>query len=266
MNSQKIHESWEENITDISRKIINITNYRVENSITMIPLWAVNEVQEYTKYAEYIDENYENIMEQLSQNANVIKRPVDKIQWLFSMFPEPRGFSRFPQMFFNEIRQKIGSIETAFPNVISSHHFFRYLELTGKSPLSYSRVVELGGGLGDLSIFFRNMGYNGRYIIYDLPEISKLQKLPLCGYNIELTNEIPNYEENTLFISTWGLSECPLPLREAVLKILRPENWLIIYQREFAEYDNELYFSNWEGSRYDMSYIRWDGGSEMICK
>lgn len=259
-------EFWETYIDRISKTLFNFSNYKVDDTITSLPLYAVNHIQEYEDYVEYINNNFELFEEKLKSSTYTDSFVFDKTQWVFSMYPDIRGYCFYPQIFFKNIRRKIGDLETANPNVTSAHHFFRYMELTGKSPMEYRRIVELGGGLGDLALFFRNMGYSGIYTIYDLPEITKLQNLALNGYDIITTNEIPEYQEDTLFISTWGFSECPMDLRQKVVDTLKPENWLIIYQREFQNINNEQYFSNWDGFRYDMNFVDYDGGSEMICK
>lgn len=257
---------WKDYIQDLTNKKHNYSNYKVENSITSLPLYAVQPIEEYETYIEYIDQNFNLFEEKLRLSHHIHNQTFTKQQWIFSMYPDIRGFCYFPKIFFDNVKRKIGSLETANPNVFSAVHFFRYLELTGKSPMSYTRIVELGGGLGDMALFFRNMGYVGEYIIYDLPEITKLQNLATSSYEIITTNEIPKESENTLFISTWALSECPLELRKKVMETLKPENWLIIYQKHFFELDNETYFGNWKGYRHDMGYYGFDGGSKMICR
>lgn len=259
-------EFWKNYIDEISNTRINYSNYKCEDVITSLPLYSVDVIEEYEEYIKYVDQNFDYFEEVIKQSRFVDSFVFNKTQWIYSMYPDIRGFAYYPQLFFESIRRKINDLETSLPNITSAHHFFKYLELTGKSPLNYRRVVELGGGLGDLGLFFRNMGYIGNYIIYDLPEINKLQTLATDKYGLIITDQIPEYQEDTLFISTWGFSECPLELREKVMSTLKPENWLMIYQRKFQDLDNEEYFADWEGVRYDMSYVDFDGGSEMICK
>ena len=259
-------DHWKTLSEKISNTLIDYSNYKVEDVITSIPLYSVDEVDHYTEYVKFVDQNYNKFHEILKNGEFLDSYKFSKSQWIYSMYPDVRGYLFFPQFFLENIRQKIGSIETALPNITSSHHFFKYIEMTGKSPLNYRRIVELGGGLGDMALFFRNMGFVGQYIIYDLPEVRGLQEIAIPQYGVKFVDAIPDFQENTLFISTWGLSECPLELRNDFMKTLNPENWLIIYQREFEELNNQKYFESWEGQRYDMSFIPFDGGSEMICK
>lgn len=259
-------EFWSNYIETLSKTKINFSNYKTEDIITSLPLYAVDIINEYEQYVEYVNKNFHLFEDKLRNSQYMSVWKYSKNQWIYSMYPDIRGFAFYPNLFFENIRRRIGDIETSLPNITSSHHFFKYIELTGKSPLDYGRIVELGGGLGDMSLFFRNMGYGGKYVIYDLPEVNKIQNVSLCNYEITITNEIPEYQEDTLFISTWGFSECPMDLRKEVIEKLKPENWLIIYQREFQNINNQKYFSNWDGYRYDMNFVDYDGGSEMICK
>ena len=147
--------------------------------------------------------------------------------------------------------------------------FYKYNFLTGKNILDYKHIVELGGGVGDFAKFVINLGYKGSYTIIDLPELFKVQKFNLNGYDVNYTSKpvINNFDsEDVLFISTWALSECPLGWRKEILDALKPKNWLITYQRNFEGVNNEVYFKNWAGKRLDIPYLWWDGGSEYILK
>ena len=111
------------------------------------------------------------------------------------------------------------------------------------------------------------MGYQNKYTIIDLPEVLPIQEFNLTGLNINLTSEpVKGGNGKTLFISTWGMSECPIEWRDKVISTVNPTNWLIAYQREFEGIDNKEYYKSYVGKRWEFPSLSWDGGSEYILK
>lgn len=185
--------------------------------------------------------------------------------WKYAMTIDKTGYCNCPSYFTDEIVDVYGIMSSA-TNIKCNHHYYTYNHTTKKDILDFDRVVELGGGLGDMAKFIRNMGFRGEYIIIDLPEVLELQKQNLNGYDVQFTTDVVGYLENTLFISTWALSECPLSWRESVINNLQPESYLIIYQSNFEGISNKDYFSSWDGIEIDIPWIRWDGGSYYLLK
>jgi hypothetical protein len=111
-------------------------------------------------------------------------------------------------------------------------------------------------------------GYEGEYIIVDLPEILRLQRLNFRDSSVSptFTEDPPSKAKDTLFISTWALSEVPITLRNRVIDTVEPDGWLIATQRQIFDIDNHAYFAGWGGVRQQIPWIRWDGGSYYIMK
>lgn len=231
-------------------KEVNLSSFRCLDVVKQIPLYEVNN---YNGYYDFAKEVYE------------IQSDEFMTKWKMAMSHSSHGYCDCSDDYLRQ-SIKLNDITTSPTNLKSNHHYYTYNLQTGKDILDYERIVELGGGVGDMAKFIRHMGFKGKYTIIDLPEVLNIQKYNLEGYNINLTTIPPEYQKNTLFISTWALSECPMDWRENVIEILKPENYLITYQSNFEELDNESYFSEWEGIRIDIPWIAWDGGSKYLLK
>lgn len=115
------------------------------------------------------------------------------------------------------------------PNTIHHlYHLARFFQSTHQDLAGLMKIVEWGGGYGNLAKLFRRMGFKGTYVIIDLPFLSALQWLYLSTIfgesEVSLVNEA-GYESDSpfvllplpvaresppkadLFVSTWALSE-----------------------------------------------------------
>ena len=158
------------------------------------------------------------------------------------------------------------------------HHLYGISRFLGTHPVSVqnmSQVVEFGGGYGSIARLFYKMGFNGRYVIFDVPEFAALQEfflssldisIPIFRYptrerGIVILTEIEDFkkqcafEQIDLFIATWSISESPLELREIVLKSVDgAKYWLFAYQKRFQDIDNIEYFRKYmSSSQYDSN-------------
>ena len=129
-----------------------------------------------------------------------------------------------------------------------------------------NKIVEFGGGYGLLCKMIMDLGFKGKYTIYDLPQFSLLQKfyLEANGLNIaenrspktpsiscissfkQLSAILESLEEdeNTLFIANWSISEAPISLREKIFDKLQNCQYIFVaYQSGFRDIDNTLFFN-----------------------
>lgn len=188
-------------------------------------------------------------------------------RWKRAMSANPSEFSVWAN--WDLFTWNLKDIRTSTWHIKSNHHYFRYYTLTGIAPNDFDRIVEVGAGCGDMCKFVLDMGFSGEYVIVDLPEVQEVQKHNLRDYSqVNWTTEPVQYDpkKRTLFISTWALSELTLAWRQELVDALKPEHYLIAYQREFEDIDNEAWFSEWEGYREELPWIHYDGGTEYIMK
>ena len=131
----------------------------------------------------------------------------------------------------------------------NAHHLAQFENITHQNITDFDYVFEFGGGYGSMARLFHNLGFKGKYIIYDLPEFSQLQKIYLDKIgmkNVEFVTRIegiPNSNGKVLFIATWSLSEAPLDLRNQILDKVTANSYLFAYQRSFDVFNNIEYFN-----------------------
>lgn len=145
-----------------------------------------------------------------------------------------------------------------------AHHVAEFENRTRFRADHLQTVVEFGGGYGAMCRLFRRLGFKGRYVIFDLPQFSALQRFYLssvgaegeciCDFNV-LRKVVHAHHGTSLFLSTWALSETPIQLRTAVIELVKGfDAFLFAYQDRFNEVDNTAFFSR---LRIDLASINW---------
>ncbi len=146
-----------------------------------------------------------------------------------------------------------------------AYHLCRFEVDTGARLRDFGTVLEFGGGYGSLCRIVHNLGFVGRYVIFDLPEQSALQRYYLASAGIQDVLTISDigllegsFAKPKLFIATWSLSESPLRVREQVAEAVRSfDAFLIAYQSEFAGVDNRAFFDEWQRG---FPHVDWRAG------
>src|ERR1700730_14183287 len=150
------------------------------------------------------------------------------------------------------------------------HHAFVLNEFETKAACRVEElkmVVEFGGGYGAMCRLFHNLGFAGRYVIYDLPEFSALQSYYLGSLGLPVIKDSENLstpegvfcvsalsalgelcvgQPIDLLVGTWSISEAPVAVREAFfaeLPIVR--RYLFAFQPNHGGVDNITYFASW---------------------
>jgi hypothetical protein len=144
-------------------------------------------------------------------------------------------------------------------------------------------ILEFGGGYGCMCRLLHRLGYAGRYVIFDLPEFSELQRFYLesvglrvhdvehsktleqgiaCISDLDGLNQLlanfPDHEQAT-FIATWSISETPLQMRSDMRSAVgRFGSFLIAYQHRFAQIDNVAYFQDWRNTLSNVKWHHWE--------
>ena len=165
-----------------------------------------------------------------------------------------------------------------------AYHLSQFEEKTGRQVADLDFLVEFGGGYGSMCRLIHKLGFNGKYIIFDLAEFSCLQSfflksMDLPVHSLEsftstgsgilmisdrdvLRDVISNCFEqslNSLFIATWSISETSIPFREEILGLVMPfDAFLIAYQDKFGEVDNVEFFSNLKRKSEDINWQSWE--------
>jgi hypothetical protein len=172
---------------------------------------------------------------------------LERKNW-FQVLREP--FLGHNQSTYNQVRKRLqydnDLIECSPWTIKSAHHILSYNIHTNRNFLDYDQIVEFGPGIGETCRMINDLGFKGTYYLYDLPEVLRISSF----YNAEYPNvktatifsDIPN-DKKTLFIGTWSISEVPPDYRDEVFTHFKDSDFLLIYQKEAFEYDNNLYFN-----------------------
>ena len=131
-----------------------------------------------------------------------------------------------------------------------AYHLAKFMDATKQDVRDFDTVFEFGGGYGSMARLFHNIGFDGEYVIYDIPQFSLLQQryLKSIGKDDRVTcisdvDHIPEFDGRTLFIGTWSLSEAPVQLRDEILAKVGASSYLMAYQGSFDSIDNCAYFN-----------------------
>jgi hypothetical protein len=150
-----------------------------------------------------------------------------------------------------------------------AYHLLRFNQTTNIKADELDFIFEFGGGYGSLCRVFHKAGFKNRYVIFDLPVFSAIQKYYLKNSEIKILekkdyltkesgviciSDIAELEEllnlistndNRLFLATWSLSETPLGFRENFVNLFSKFNYfLFAYQIQFIDVNNVQYFKN----------------------
>jgi hypothetical protein len=176
---------------------------------------------------------------------------------------------------------------TLYPNTKSSgnlihhaYHVAQFEEKTGSNIASLDTIVEFGGGYGSMYRLVHNLGFRGKYVIFDFPAFSALQRYfiksigldvhdentfessqngVLCISDIEILQSILNSNkisyDNSMFLATWSISETPLNFRKLILELVTKfKSFLIAYQGQFENSNNIEFFENWKNQLENIDW------------
>jgi hypothetical protein len=161
-----------------------------------------------------------------------------------------------------------------------AYHLSKFEEKTRVEVENMDFIFEFGGGYGSMCRLFHNLGFRGKYLIFDLPQFSALQKyylktleLPLQSFSesqktssgilcisekeeLKETLEYHTHSINKTFLATWSISETPDIIRDSILPLISNfQSFLIAYQDKFEEMNNKKYFEKWTQT---MSHVNWN--------
>jgi len=166
--------------------------------------------------------------------------------------------------------------------ITHAYHLARFEEETVMRANDMSFIFEFGGGYGSMSRLIHHLGFEGKYVLFDLPAFSALQKFFLESLGLPLLSSetfesarggilcISDMEElkgilsasveskGSMFIATWSISETPVELRNVILPLVRSfEGFLIGYQSQFREVNNIDFFKRWTTDQGNVQWYEW---------
>lgn len=201
--------------------------------------------------------------------------------WWRAQFDEPENFCNWPSIFHTmlvrhfDTRQQLAYLEQDWPrwggvctlppgiayadeeaqskNLINQAYHLKLWEDTTGTRVDYLRtILEFGGGYGAMALACRRLGFQGRYLIHDLPEFALLQAWYLGQFGIEVEHVAANQPADALF-AIYSLSETPLAERRAWLGQAR--SYCILYSGMWAGIDNAAWAGQVEQELFDETPV-----------
>lgn len=126
-----------------------------------------------------------------------------------------------------------------------AYHLTQWERATGKRIETLETIVEFGGGYGAMALLCRRMGFEGKYVIYDLPEFSLLQGYYLSQFGmLDKTEWNPKKKPKDvdLFMALYSLSEVEPEKRLDFL--LQAKSYLFLYSGQWEKWNNANYFQD----------------------
>lgn len=122
-----------------------------------------------------------------------------------------------------------------------AYHLQQWEQTTGQRVEELSSIVEFGGGYGAMRLLIHELGFRGRYTIYDLPEFSLLQEYYLSQYDVKTEWNPRRKPKNVdLFMALYSISEVPPEQRNKYLSgfMSFPKSYLFLYSGQWQDWDN----------------------------
>ncbi|HEX4792956.1 MAG TPA: hypothetical protein VH370_04140 [Humisphaera sp.] len=199
-----------------------------------------------------------------------LKRSAQRARWLGALEENSIGD---PKPFLLNTR-------TSGNQINHTYHLAQFEDKTHRSVSEARLILEFGGGYGSMCRQAHKLGFRGRYIIFDLPEFSCLQRFYLKAIGLPVAAGISDAGQNAIalvsnladlrqtlnlvsaelsprmFIATWSLSEVPVELRREIWPLIeRFDSYLVGYQTAFGSTSNTEYFGQWVR---DNPTVKWN--------
>lgn len=139
-------------------------------------------------------------------------------------------------------------------DIHQAYHLHQWEKRAVRRVSDLKTIVEFGGGYGALARVSHALGFTGRYVLVDLPELLLLQEFYLSGHGVQAeyrTIEKFRPTRCDLFIAIRSLSECDRAVRDAALAKARARGFLFNY----AGAESEEYFHRFASE--NSKALRW---------
>jgi len=149
---------------------------------------------------------------------------------------------------------------------LTIQHLFHINEIERQFDLKikdFKHISEIGGGYGNMRRVMHGIGFKGRYVIADFPELHKIQQhyfreidLSESTSFVDISSDklLPT-ETPSLLLATFSVNEMPMTDRETLERIYDKFDCLFFaYNLEFDGVNNVGYFSTLQSKLSDLGY------------
>ncbi len=140
-----------------------------------------------------------------------------------------------------------------------AYHIKQWENKTGNKIEELDSILEFGGGYGTMALVCRRLGFTGKYIIQDLPVISKLQEFYLSNVDITDIEFRIEYELShvDLIISLWAVAETPDVFKDRFFRYHGANNYLLSYSDIWETWNNRGYFDDFREIQPEYEWHDW---------
>ena len=124
-----------------------------------------------------------------------------------------------------------------------AYHIQQWEQATVQRINQLEIIVEFGGGYGAMALLCHRLGFEGKYVIYDLPEFSLLQEYYLSQFGLlgQMEWNPERKPKNVdLFMALYSLSE--IPVADRIRAFVEAKSYLYLYSGKWQDYDNVYHF------------------------
>tara|TARA_Y100000593_G_scaffold12589_1_gene23222 strand:- start:169 stop:1020 length:852 start_codon:yes stop_codon:yes gene_type:complete len=249
-----------------------LKHYKEDDFVLMVPLFShLHKWGAYNTEPETVDIIFKELRPFILENPIYIDVLYSEMDGYVSLDSYLTLTSKIRQVTkrFNDI-DAIANIRTSWNN-IRMLWYLKHIHENIKPIWEFDNIIDFGAGTGHFIKHCYQVGFSGSVQIVDLPEATHIQKYVLRGLDIKwvdaekLLTKLPN----TLFNSTWGISEIPISSRDK-LPDLSSCSKFIAYQHVFFGVDNKKdilkrFYKKDNSILRDISFIApWDEGSTFL--
>lgn len=165
------------------------------------------------------------------------------------------------------------------------HHAFalsHFERTAGRRVEEFGLIIEFGGGYGSMARLVWQLGFRGHYVIYDLPEMSAVQRYYLtsigipvsatktahhgpmvsCANSADDLGSVTGESVADLFLGTWSLSETPIAFRNWFLPMVRTDHYFFAYEDRYRGVDNGRFFADLRAREGAFRWAHWPSPTE----
>lgn len=160
-------------------------------------------------------------------------------------------FEELPEKFYDYLENTYDDDDEMWKirgnSIHHCYHIHKWESFSQKEIQNCKSIIEVGAGFGETCRIIHQLGFKGKYYIYDFPEFAILQEYYLRKNNVDISNvvwinSIPITQSFDMLIAEWSLSEMPDAERNLWLEV-NFDKCLLAYSKEFMGQDNHLFFS-----------------------
>jgi hypothetical protein len=239
----------------------NLEVYRLDEFkswwlIQYIPIWSMHPANKDNIY-----HLLKSVVEPfLEENGNIER-------WRSALIHEKDFYRDVDDATNNILAIDIGGVKSEITIAVMVMHWI-LLKQFGIDPKDLGFIFEFGGGVGHIPKLVKKLGFDGRYCIYDFPELSAIQQfynnfgVTTINHTALINPFLNGGGSNGLFYSTWAFSECPVELRARIEPSFNYYKYcFILYQHKCGGVDNVKYFDDMckRNTNFDWSKIQLEG-------